>query len=155
MKGKVLKTILAVLFIVETLITIFVIHSAVRSICFAAACKGITLSARTVLAREVSPDGRYCVLIEENGLPDWPFGCDHLSIALYENSDDHPYSVRFDADVANDGCQADYEVQWQDDGVQIALMGKEQPTAYYVLPFKTLERANHGSGQNRFQNAVT
>ncbi|MCH5276077.1 MAG: hypothetical protein J1E65_09560 [Lachnospiraceae bacterium] len=43
------------------------------------------------------------------------------------------------ADVATDGGHAGYVVEWLEDGVQIALSGSEQPTAYYILPFKTLE----------------
>ena len=49
------------------------------------------------------------------------------------------YRASFRVDVANDGARAEYKVEWLDEGVQIALSGKEQPTAYYVLPFKTLD----------------
>ena len=41
--------------------------------------------------------------------------------------------------VANDGARGEYEIEWLDDGVQIILSGEEQPTAYYILPYKTLE----------------
>lgn len=41
--------------------------------------------------------------------------------------------------VANDGARGEYEIEWLDDGVQIVLSGEEQPTAYYILPYKTLE----------------
>ena len=41
--------------------------------------------------------------------------------------------------VANDGARGEYEIEWLDDGVQIILLGEEQPTAYYILPYKTLE----------------
>ena len=40
---------------------------------------------------------------------------------------------------ANDGARGEYEIEWLDDGVQIILSGEEQPTAYYILPYKTLE----------------
>ena len=35
--------------------------------------------------------------------------------------------------------EGEYEIEWLDDGVQIILSGEEQPTAYYILPYKTLE----------------
>ena len=130
MKKDAVKTAFLVLLIIETLIIISMIFSDFNPVLH---------SQKTVLCRDISPDGKYCVLIEENGLPDWPFGSDHLSIALYENSDDHRYSVRFDADVATDGCQADYEVEWLEEGAQIALTGSDQPVSYYILPFRTLE----------------
>lgn len=130
MKKDAVKTAFLVLLIIETLIIISMIFSDFNPVLH---------SQKTVLCRDISPDGKYCVLIEENGLPDWPFGSDHLSIALYENSDDHRYSVRFDADVATDGCQADYEVEWLEEGAQIALTGSDQPVAYYILPFRTLK----------------
>lgn len=49
------------------------------------------------------------------------------------------YRASFKADVANDGERGEYEIEWLDDGVQIILSGEEQPTAYYILPYKTLE----------------
>ena len=49
------------------------------------------------------------------------------------------YCASFKADVANDGARGEYEIEWLDDGVQIILSGEEQPTAYYILPYKTLE----------------
>ncbi len=131
MKRNVSKTLLIALLIIETLIIVALVLPSPSN----SALSG----KKTVLCRDVSPDGKYCVLIEENGSPDWPFGSDHLSIALYENNDEHSYSVRFNADVATDGGQADYEVEWLDDGVQIALIGNDQPTCYYILPFKTLK----------------
>lgn len=49
------------------------------------------------------------------------------------------YRASFKADVANDGARGEYEIEWMDDGVQIILSGEEQSTAYYILPYKTLE----------------
>lgn len=98
----------------------------------------------TELSREKSPDGSYGILICEVGVPDFPFGRDHLKITLYETiPDGEPlrafYRASFTADVATDGASAAYKVEWLEDGVQIALIGEEQPTAYYMLPFKTLD----------------
>lgn len=49
------------------------------------------------------------------------------------------YRASFRAEVANDGARAEYKVEWLDEGVQIALSGEEQPTAYYVFPFITID----------------
>lgn len=97
----------------------------------------------TELFREKSPDGSYAILIREVGVPDFPFGSDHLRVTLYETIPDGEklrsfYRASFTADVATDGAPAAYKVEWLEDGVQIALIGQEQPTAYYILPFKSL-----------------
>lgn len=98
----------------------------------------------TELFREKSPDGSYGIWISEVGVPDFPFGRDHLRVTLFETIPDGEklrayYRVSFTADVATDGTSAAYKVEWLEDGVQIALIGEEQPTAYYILPFKTLD----------------
>lgn len=96
------------------------------------------------LFRELSPDGNYTLIITAVGEPGFPFGADQLEVTLFEMipENERPgryYSASFRADVANDGARAEYNVEWLHDGVQIALSGEEQPTAYYVLPFKTLD----------------
>lgn len=95
----------------------------------------------TELLREASPDEKYMLVIWEVGEADFPFGDDHIKVTLYEVTPQQKfpfYTVSFTAAVANDGAPASYQVEWLEDGVQIALIGEEQPTAYYVLPFKTL-----------------
>ena len=91
------------------------------------------------LFRETSPSGDYVLYIEELGEPDWPFGADHLRVALFENNKNQYYRVSFHADVSNDGAPADFEVEWMKDSVQVILKGSEQPDAYYILPFRTLD----------------
>ena len=103
---------------------------------------------------EESPDGKYTLKIDEIGTPDFSFGNSHLEITLFEMlpEDERPglyYRASFKADVANDGARGEYEIEWLDDGVQIILSGEEQPTAYYILPYKTLEenQQNQESGK--------
>ena len=103
---------------------------------------------------EESPDGKYTLKIDEIGTPDFSFGNSHLEITLFEMlpEDERPglyYRASFKADVANDGARGEYEIEWLDDGVQIILSGEEQPTAYYILPYKTLEESqqNQESGK--------
>lgn len=102
------------------------------------------VSGQTEIFREESPDGKYTLKIDEIGTPDFPFGNSHLEITLFEMppEDERPglyYCASFKADVANDGARGEYEIEWLNDGVQIILSGEEQPTAYYILPYKTLE----------------
>lgn len=100
-------------------------------------------STENELFRELSPDGNYTLVIMAVGEPGFSFGTDQLEVTLFEmipesKSPSKYYRVSFRATVANDGARAEYKVEWLDDGVQIALSGEEQPTAYYVLPFKKL-----------------
>ena len=125
MKNRALKALL----LIET----FIIVLQVLWFCY------IFVNRRTTLLRETSPDGNYHLFIDEIGIPNWPFGDDHLSISLYEGEGAVLYRVSFDADVANNGRTASFEVEWMEDRVQIALKGSKQPTAYYVLPFITLD----------------
>ena len=96
------------------------------------------------LLRETSPDGDYTLLIKRTAAPDFPFGEDHLQVTLFEVIPENEtpriyYRASFKADVANDGAPAAYQIEWLEEGVQIALIGSEQPTAYYILPFKKIE----------------
>lgn len=98
----------------------------------------------TELFRESSPDGGYTLLITEVGEPGFPFGCDRLEVTLFEvvpegETPRRYYRASFMADVANDGARGIYQIEWLEDGVQVALSGQEQPTSYYILPFRTLE----------------
>lgn len=119
-----------VLLLIETFVL------AIEALCV---CVSLVTYKRIDLFREVSPDGGYVLLIQELGTPDWPFGSDLLKITLYENNNNLHYSASFRADVSNNGMQAIYKVEWLEEGVQIALMGSGQNTAYYILPFKTLD----------------
>lgn len=101
-------------------------------------------SGETEIFREESPDGRFTLKIDEIGSPDFPFGNSHLEITLFEMIPEDErtgqyYRASFKADVANDGARGEYKIEWLDDGVRIALSGEEQPTAYYILPFETLD----------------
>lgn len=101
-------------------------------------------SGETEIFREESPDGKFTLKIDEIGSPDFPFGNSHLEITLFEMIPEDErtgqyYRASFKADVANDGARGEYKIEWLDDGVRIALSGEEQPTAYYILPFETLD----------------
>ena len=121
------KCALKILLIIET----FIIALGVLYVCYC-----FIASKKTELYRETSPNGEFRLIISEIGTPDWPFGYDHLRVALY-GTDGNDYRASFRADVANKGMQAGFEVEWLEDSVQITLIGSGQPTAYYILPFKT------------------
>ena len=123
MKNKVLKALL----IIETLLIMLVVLYE---------CFSLKKAKETELLRENSPNCDYVLCISEIGTPDWPFGKDHLYIMFYEKDNVANYRISFYADVANDGVQAGYHVEWLDKGVLIVLKGSEQPNAYYFLPFK-------------------
>lgn len=90
------------------------------------------------LLRDTSPDGGYTLVITRIAEPDFPFGDDHLKVKLFEVIPDliYYYRATFKEDVSNDGAPAAYQIEWLEDGVQVALIGSEQPTAYCILPFK-------------------
>ena len=111
------QRILKILLLIETL----VIVSAVLW-----GCLTFVNSKKTELLRETSPDGNYLLIIQELGTPAWPFGADHLKISLYEQNAEPRYRVSFQADVSNDGCTANYEIEWLEDSVQIALIVSAQ-----------------------------
>ncbi len=123
MKNKVIKTLL----LFETLLIMLVVLYG---------CFSFVKGKETELFRENSPNGDYVLCISEIGTPDWPFGKDHLYIMFYEKDNVANYRISFFADVANNGVQAGYQVEWLDEGVLIVLKGSEQPDAYYILPFK-------------------
>lgn len=123
MKNKVLK----VLVLIATLLIVLVVLFGYFV---------INKGKKKELFRENSPNGDYVLCISELGTPDWPFGKDHLYIMFYEKDNVANYRISFSADVANDGIQAGYQVEWIDEGVLIVLKGSEQPNAYYILPFK-------------------
>lgn len=145
---KVKKNILVTLLLIETAILLAVfLNSQRKNSEIMDDYLSMLLSAKMMLSasydeeellRETSPDGGYTLLITRIAEPDFPFGDDHLEVTLFEVIPEtiYYYSATFRADVSNDGAPAAYQIEWLEDGVQVALIGSEQPTAYYILPFK-------------------
>lgn len=98
-------------------------------------------SDKVELLHEISPDGNYVLIIEEQGKPFFFLYPDCIKVYLHENTDDirNRYSVTIQMGIVTGGSTARYEIEWMEDGVQIILSGKE--SHYYILPFKTLEDA--------------
>lgn len=82
-----------------------------------------------------SIDGRYKILMEEVGEPDFPFGRTHGQLILY-NDKKKIACYRFD--IANDGCRLgknQWVVEWKEDGVEVVLSGDEQMDFWVLLGY--------------------
>lgn len=93
---------------------------------------------KTELLREISPDGDYVLLIER----DVPMSesIESVEVTLYENTNnDERYSASFEAEILKGKKNADYKIEWLEEGVQVILSGVISD--YYILPFKTLENS--------------
>ena len=87
----------------------------------------------TDIDSSVSPDGKYEVLFQSVGDPDWPFGHSHARITLKQ---DDKTMEQFKLDVANDGGvlhPENWHVSWDDTCVIITISGEEQDDALYTL----------------------
>lgn len=77
--------------------------------------------------RQSSKDGRHNLVIYEVGKPDWPFGSAHYKV----------YGpATFDVDVADDGGDGFFSVDWKEHSVVISFDGSEQGPSVYELPFE-------------------
>lgn len=126
MKPRTMKILLVVQFVAIVLIVKWIIPD------------GNGGNNKTELFREISPKGDYILLIEE--LPNMFISpsTKRVEVTLYENNNRHEhYSATFDVDFFIGNRNADYGIEWLEDGVQIILSGVE--SRYYILPFKTLE----------------
>lgn len=83
----------------------------------------------------VSPDGKYELLFQQVGDPDWPFGYTHARLMLKNESET---IAKYPFDVANDGgaVQSDsWQVAWKDSYVEVVISGEEQNDEQYILYF--------------------
>lgn len=87
----------------------------------------------TDIDASVSPDGKYEVLFQSVGDPDWPFGHSHARITLRQ---DDKTIEQFKLAVANDGGvlhPENWHVSWDDTCVIITISGEEQDDVLYTL----------------------
>lgn len=83
----------------------------------------------------VSPDGKYELILQQVGDPDWPFGSTHARVVLKEG-DKIIKKYRFD--VHNDGANISdnsWIVTWYDSSVVWITYGEEQPDQSYRICF--------------------
>ncbi len=80
----------------------------------------------TDVGLERSPDGRYSVLFQAVGEADFPFGCSHARVTVYDGKKE---LTSFREDIADDGAAFrpdNYRVEWMPYGLVITFMGSEQ-----------------------------
>lgn len=87
------------------------------------------------VAYSTSQDGKYELLFQQVGDPDWPFGYTHARLIL---KDESGTIVKYPFDVANDGCNVSpnsWQVTWKDTCVEAVISGEEQNDRQYILYF--------------------
>ena len=97
----------------------------------------------------VSPDGKYEVIFQSVGEPDWPFGHSHARITL-KRSD--ITIEQFKLDVANDGGvlhPENWHVTWDDTCVIITISGEEQDDVIYSLYYNGDDCNTIGSAREK------
>ena len=85
------------------------------------------------VAYSTSQDGKYVLLFQQVGDPDWPFGHTHARLILKEES---RTIVKYSFDVANDGANVhsdSWQVTWKDTCVEVVISGEEQNDCQYIL----------------------
>jgi len=87
------------------------------------------------LASYTSPDGKYELLFQQVGDPDWPFGHTHARLVL---KDEAGTIAKYSFDIADDGANARSDlcqVTWKATQVEAVISGEEQNDNQYILFF--------------------
>ena len=87
------------------------------------------------VAYSTSQDGRYVLLFQQVGDPDWPFGHTHARLVL---KDESGTITKYHFDVANDGANVhsdSWQVTWKENCVEVVISGEEQNDNQYILYF--------------------
>ena len=92
----------------------------------------------TDVGTEISPDGKYSVLFQMVGQPEWPFGATTVKVTVKEVDSNKQLEV-IDASINDDGAtlrNSNWTVVWQSDTVEITLKGSEQEDKSYIVPLQ-------------------
>ena len=85
------------------------------------------------VASYASPDGKYELLFQQVGDPDWPFGRTHARLVLKDETEtitEYPFDIATDgANASSDLCQ----VTWKATQVEAVISGEEQNDNRYIL----------------------
>ncbi len=95
----------------------------------------VTNYKKTICDTSISPDGKYELLLQAVGEPDWPFGSASGQLVLTEGKDklsQADFELWNDGGSINNSC---WEVIWYEDYVEIILSGKEQFDKQVILYF--------------------
>ena len=94
------------------------------------------------VAYSTSQDGKYVLLFQQVGDPDWPFGHTHARLIL---KDESGTIAKYSFDVANDGANVhsdSWQVTWKDTCVEAVISGEEQNDCQYVLYYNGKKDSN-------------
>lgn len=94
------------------------------------------------VGREKSEDGKYEIIFQMIGQPDWPFGATAGRFVVKDLAD-HEQLQKTDITILDDGAvfrDTNWEVTWYPAGVEIIISGSEQGNETYVVYYD-------GSGQ--------
>lgn len=84
--------------------------------------------------------GKYEVLFQTVGEPEFPFGNSHARLVLKRNG---KVVAKHRLDVANDGknlCKDNWHISWGEDSVEAVISGEEQQDEVIVLYFADCEK---------------
>lgn len=90
---------------------------------------------KTICDTSVSSDGKYELVLQAIGEPDWPFGSASGRLVLKEGKEEVSQT---DFELSNDGgniSSSCWEVTWYEDYVEIILSGEEQADEQFILYF--------------------
>ena len=94
------------------------------------------------VASYTSPDGKYELLFQQVGDPDWPFGHTHARLVL---QDEAGTIAKYSFDIADDGANASSDlcqVTWKATQVEAVISGEEQNDNQYILYFNGKTESN-------------
>lgn len=88
--------------------------------------------------KEYSQDGKYEILFEQVGEPNWPFGATKVKITVTDVEDKEKIQV-IETEIQDDGGTLrpeNWEVEWNDTSVEIRLKASEQSDELYYVEFE-------------------
>lgn len=94
------------------------------------------------VAYSTSQDGKYLLVFQQVGDPDWPFGHTHARLVL---KDESGIIAKYHFDVANDGGNVhsdSWQVKWRGNCVEAVISGEEQNDNQYILYFNGKKDSN-------------
>lgn len=124
MKNKIIKTLCIIVAVVLTVIIVLI-----GSFIY------VTDYRISDIDASVSPDGKYELIYQNIGEPDFPYGYAHVRLILkcgQETITEHRF------DVADDGgspTAEQWNVDWENSCVRVTVSGEEQPDYLYILYF--------------------
>lgn len=97
---------------------------------------------KTICDTSVSPDGKYQLILEAVGEPDWPFGAASGRVVLKKGK---TKISKIEFELKNDGANINsscWKVIWYQDYAEIILSGSEQSDEHIVLYFNGKQRTD-------------